>query len=527
MNLTELIDITEYSSVKRLFRVTAIVLKFCERLKGKTLNAKISAADVESAQTLWLKCVQHVEKDVVGSKFQQTVANLKLFTDEHGVLRCKGRLDRSDLEYERKYPVFLPKNSHLTTLLIEQAHRDVKHMGPNDTLVQMRSRFWIVQGRRLVKSVVSRCTRCRRVEGRSYPSPPTASLPEFRVMGDTAFTNIGIDYCGPLYVYDIYKRTTMFKSYILLATCALSRAVHLELVPNQSSTALIRALKRVFARRGTASMICSDNGKSFKSELTVEFARELLIRWRYNLELAPWWGGFFERLVRMTKRVLRKVLEKSRLTFEELTTVVTEVEGVVNNRPLTYVPDEISEPLTPSHLLQGRRLMDRSPVVSTYSSELNETEMTKRAKHLDKVVRHCWTRWRHEYLTELRERDRHVAATDKSPSVGDVVLISEKLLPRGRWRIGRVDDLIKGKDGVVRGARVVLSNRAVLNRPVENLYPVEMSGTADVSSVHEPTIAEESLPRPKRQAAVTGECIRRLATNKCLTERSVKGGEDV
>ena len=74
------------------------------------------------------------------------------------------------------------------------------------------------------------------------------------------------------------------------------------------------------------------------------------IKWRFNVEAAPWWGGFFERMVKSVKLSLKKCLGNARLNFVELSTALVEVEAVLNSRPLTYVYDEMEEPLTPSHL---------------------------------------------------------------------------------------------------------------------------------------------------------------------------------
>lgn len=82
------------------------------------------------------------------------------------------------------------------------------------------------------------------------------------------------------------------------------------------------------------------------------------LRLKCNLEKAPWWGGLFERLVKSTKRCLRKMIGQARLSFDEMHTAVLKVESILNSRPLTYTTSEdIEKPLTPSHLLVGRRLV--------------------------------------------------------------------------------------------------------------------------------------------------------------------------
>ena len=167
-------------------------------------------------------------------------------------------------------------------------------------------------------------------------------------------------------MHDVYQKSCLQKAYILLATCALSRAVHLELVPNMGSEALQRALERMFARRGKAAIILSDNFKTFKSKEMQEFASSTGISWRYNLEATPWWGGFFERLVGTTKRILKKMLGKRSLTYEELETALARVEAAINSRPLTYMSEEQFDPLT----LGGGTILNR-PVQMLYPIELH------------------------------------------------------------------------------------------------------------------------------------------------------------
>ena len=177
----------------------------------------------------------------------------------------------------------------------------------------------------------------------------------------------GVGFAGPLHVKNATNGTD--KVYIALFSCCVTRALHLDLVKDLSATKFLRCLRRFSARRGTPALIVSDNAKTFKAtaralkklfncETLQGYLGENRIEWKFNLERAPWWGGFFERMVQSVKRCLRNVLGNARLTFDELLTTLVEVEGTLNSRPLTYVYDEVgSEPLTPSHLMVGRRLM--------------------------------------------------------------------------------------------------------------------------------------------------------------------------
>ena len=143
----------------------------------------------------------------------------------------------------------------------------------------------------------------------------------------------------------------MYKARICLFTCASTGNVHLELTPNLGVDALRRCLKRFMARRGVMELVISDNFKTFISEDVKAFLSKERIKWNFILPKAPWWGGYYERLIRIVKECLRKTLGKARLTYEELETLLLDVEMVINSRPLTYLNNETMESLTPSHLV--------------------------------------------------------------------------------------------------------------------------------------------------------------------------------
>ncbi|GFW59932.1 integrase catalytic domain-containing protein [Trichonephila clavipes] len=154
-----------------------------------------------------------------------------------------------------------------------------------------------------------------------------------------------------------------------------TRGIHFDLASSMSTKHFLLAFRRFISRRGSCSIVYSDNAKSFKatSKDLIYFAKILKnlefkdfissrgITWKFIVERAPWWGGFYERLVKLVKDPLRKILGKALLTFEELATILIEIEYTVNSRPLTYVMDDFSEPnpLTPLDFLQyGRKNHD-------------------------------------------------------------------------------------------------------------------------------------------------------------------------
>ena len=207
-----------------------------------------------------------------------------------------------------------------------------------------------------------------------------------------------MDFAGPLYVKNVFRgESKMSKVYVALYTCASTRAVHLDMVPALDAQSFIKSLKRCLARRGVNKLFVSDNAKTFKSQDVQQFVRSHGIEWKFNMPQSPWWGGFFERMVRCTKGCLKKTLGSARLTYEELITVLTEIESVLNSGQLTYVyEDEIEEPLTPSHLMLGRRLLSNGTVTESAAgqsqSQLGSVDITRRVKDLKLLLEHFSSR---------------------------------------------------------------------------------------------------------------------------------------
>ena len=270
------------------------------------------------------------------------------------------------------------------------------------------------------------------------------------------------------------------------------------------------------------------------------------MEWSFNLEKAPWWGGLFERLIRSVKRCLRKTVGQAKFSYDEMHTAIVEIEGIINSRPLSYLnSDDTEEPLTPSHLLVGHRLLSLPDNLSWFEHEDEDFEVTsdslqRRAKHLNNALNHFWRRWSKEYLLELRNSHRQQPiAKQRSPpvEVGEIVVVHDQDHPRGLWKMARVEKTITGRDGMVRGAVVRLPSKngrpTILQRPLQLLYPLEIRNppgvttqtgeedttTADRVEVSSPnnlkaSTEDEEQQRPQRiSAARAQERIR-----QCLTD---------
>ena len=502
-NILNIIDLTKYSTLIRVVRVTALLVLFARKWKTpEVYNDNIlTTKEMLEARNLLLKATQQITyKQEIShlknsDKFKKPaiVRQLNLYLVDEDLLRCRGRLQYTDLPYDAKFPILMPKDNYLTTLIVQSMHKTVMHGGVCETLTHIRQTYWIPQGRQLVKKIISKCVTCRKIQGPPFRSVPTPPLPKSRVLQSQAFQFTGIDYAGPLYVRDQGNQTSS-KVYICLFTCAAVRAIHLELVEDQTTQAFLRAFRRFISRRGVPECIISDNAKTFragaqelqtiknqvlKPNASQQFLANHNINWKFITERAPWWGGFYERLIGLVKRCLKKTIGKAYLNMIELNTILIKVEAVLNSRPLTYPYVDINDasPLTPSHFLCGHRLLTLPDTrVSVKESDpdyiptdVSIKELTKGAKYHEIVIQAFWTRWQKEYLTSLREYNSYQkkASNKTAVAIGDVVLIHDNV-PRNQWKIGVVTDLHKGKDGLVRSVSLRISSGSELLRPIQN-----------------------------------------------------------
>ena len=357
-------------------------------------------------------------------------------------------------------------------------------------MAKLRESFWILKFRSTVKKVIFNCLRCRRLDCRplSLPAPP--HLPAERVNDNLqVFEACGVDLTGHIFIAD---GESIKKYYIVLFICTFSRAVHLEVVPDVSASSFLNALRKFAARRGMCRVIFSDNASNLKmtskliSQLSKykevqQFLAENDCKWKFIPAKSPHFGGFYERFIGVVKSCLRKVLYKQTINYDTLITLVTEIECKVNNRPLTYLESDLSnlEPLTPSHLLHGRRLntyladitMDHIPDVNF----VDRTLLNKRFLYLNELYRNFKEIWKKEYLSFLLQRHQNEKhrVCPVNIRIGDIFLISDEC-PISMWKLGRVIKLYPGKDGIVRVVKLKTRNRET-TRSVNKLYPLEIS----------------------------------------------------
>ena len=545
--IEDLIACENFSSRTKLLRVTAYVLRAASLFKSKGASdcqGMPTAHDLDTAEKLW---IMHLQNGLVQQKnFSDLKGQFGLFLDDEKLWRCGGRLQNADIPYATKHPLLLPRQHPFTLLLVRDAHSRVLHNGVKETLNELRSKYWIIKGRPLVKQIIRACTICRRYEGKSYNTPLPPPLPQFRVEQVPPFSYTGVDFAGPLLVK---TGDNDQKSWICLFTCCVVRAIHLNLVPDMTTPTFLRCFKRFAARRGLPRKILSDNGKTFEAaskticeviehpDVQAYMSRHG-IEWQFNLPKAPWWGGVFERMVRSTKRCLKKMIGHAKLTYDELVTVLAEVEAVVNSRPIAYVSTaDLDEALTPSHLLIGRRVLDLPDHLypEPEDFELKPDILSRRNRYLNRLLSRFWEKWMKEYLLELQNAHRYHKGTsqENQVSVGDIVVVHDDL-PRGFWKLGCVKKLLSGRDGTVRGATVRVTTNGkctTLDRPLQRLYPMEIKSTSTESPTENSVSSSSKTPeqptsdtepsrstRPLREAAQRANINRRTLIHELMEE---------
>ena len=299
-------------------------------------------------------------------------------------------------------------------------------------------------------------------------------------------------------------------------------AIHLELAEDCTAEAFVRTFRRFVARRSCPKLVISDNATTFKSAAVSLYelrksvsvdSHMVLNRLKYHFipARAPWQGGFYERLIGLTKSTLKKILGHS-YSYLELNTICTEIESMLNDRPLTYSSDHISDasPVTPSHLLYGYRLTS-IPNENVYLSNLSDPSLFDKHALSGREIRcrllvdNFWTRWRSEYLLALRERDRNLTKNVSIVTrVGNIVLVHDDG-PRLHWKLEQIVSVSTSDDGCIMSARVA-SWMCVVSRPVTKLYPMEVTTVENVDEVQQ---YDNSRKTTNRRSAI--ETSRRIS----------------
>ena len=304
--------------LSKALRTSTWILRFINNCRKNKKSGPLTTGELVNQKKFYIKGKQ--EKVVSSDRFQDGKNRLNLEKNYEGVYIGKGRL-------QVFYPIYLPQDSVLSKKVFFAEHKRSLHGGVAMAMLLVISLFWILHLRRFSKSVIRNCYGCKKFGSLSYHSTKPGQLPKDRTEKFFPFKVIGTDYVGPIY-YKIKEKNEL-KTYILLFSCSVTRAVHLELVFNLTTTEFIKGFKRQISRRGKPKIVHSDNSKSFKAvakwlaninrdQKLYDFLSSETILWKFNTPEAPWCGGHFERLIGLIKACLYRTTGKAQLTWAEL-----------------------------------------------------------------------------------------------------------------------------------------------------------------------------------------------------------------
>ncbi|XP_043263452.1 uncharacterized protein LOC122403788 [Colletes gigas] len=508
-----------FSSYSRLVRIVAYCRKFVDRLKSKTRENSQTLAVQPNATNSWQSfltarelarseetIIKLVQQECFGKEISdlqaanplaQTskLASLNPFLDSKGLLRVGGRLRNAPIVYNQKHPLILPSDHPLTNLVVTYEHCRLLHAGCQLTSASLRNRFWILACKRVVKKIIHRCIRCFRTKATGI-NPIMGDLPATRVTPARPFATCGIDYAGPLLIRERGRARTAHKAYICIFVCFVTKAVHIELATDLSTDAFLNCLNRFIARRGRSHCIYSDNGRNFigarnnLNELGVllnskehhakvgNLLAQEQIQWHLIPPHAPHFGGLWESAVKSAKHHVKRIIGEQRLTYEELYTILAQIEACLNSRPLHPLSSDPNDltPLTPGHFLIGDALtaLPQQDLLHLKQNRLNRHQLVQQ------MLQHFWKRWQQQYLHHLQQRQKWRLHSPTIVKIGALVVIREDNIPPLRWRLGRITELQPGTDGIIRVVSIKVSD-GIIKRPVTRICLLPLAEEEDAA----------------------------------------------
>ncbi|XGW03194.1 hypothetical protein V3C99_014862 [Haemonchus contortus] len=469
------------SRYSKLVRSTVYVLKFFAILAAKTNysvsvfdsqhfipSTDISPTEFSVAETLLIKEHYRESEPLL---LRMPLQRFNAHRSSDGLIRCPHRMQHAANPI--KATILLVPSHPLVKLVIMHVHLLQFHSGVHATIATLRRSYFIPSIRNAVTKVLRSCIICKRMNGLPYRYPAMPSLPKERVNRSRPFQNIGLDYFGPLRYKDTSVTTS--KIWISLFTCMTTRAIHLEIVMDNSTHEFLLAFRRFVARRGTPEYILSDNATTFCAAKSV--LQQLLssrtatcrIQWKFITPLSPWKGGFYERLVGLVKSSLKKSIGRYSLPLQHLHTILLEIEAVLNSRPLTSIADTISSPtiLRPIDFLAPQvNLHLPTPEIPYFY--YSQPDLAEWYRSMSDVLDHFWNAWATDYLSAVAQRHTSTInqgkSTPKLPSVGEVVLVNDKQQPRPQWNLAVITEVSRDQHNIIRAATVRLPNGNHLKR---------------------------------------------------------------
>ena len=504
------IELERFSKLSRWVGIIKKLYIFMKRCGFRThLDPVVALVYHEQRQhypTLYAYLTTESTTQTPEARRRRTPKEIKLFADQlglrigtGGLIESRGRIDNAHLPTCTQTPMLLPPRSLLTAMIIRDLHEKHHHCGVSTLVVLIRRHYWLPRARTHIKKLVRSCVHCRKVRGEAMRRPPPPPLPRERVVYTRPFACAGVDYMGPITVKIPYENEHE-RAYVCLFTCTVSRAVHLEVTKDLTTEGFLMGFRRFCSVQGVPNTIISDNARNFigghrfledlADDPDVTSHMEVQrIEWKWITPRSPWEGGFYERMIQVVKSCLHKVLYRRQISFEELRTLTREFQTIINNRPLTYIPEEQDTViLTPNRLLHGRDI-SLAPQLDTManadSSYGGANELRGWYRRLSAAIMHFEKCWTNDYLTALRAR--HYGNNRTAPStpfkVGDIVLANLDDSHRTMWPLAKVIEIMPSCDGTTRSVAVLANGRRYV-RSITKLVPIELPADNEATDMN-------------------------------------------
>ena len=484
--------IARSGDLRKLIRVTAYVLRLVGRTqpeKGvsrETVQVAVSAAEYHEAWMFLICWEQERRLD------RKKHSNL-ILQESQVELLSSGKKRRSLTQFIlstriRTFPIGFSDKEKLPVLpqgplakLVAKYYHDKYHADIDSTVAHIRNDVWIPRVRRLVSEVDKKCKFCL-IKRRKLSTQLMGDLPTFRFEISAAFSAVCMDLFGPIIIKDdcVKKGPKIYKKVFgVLFTCTASRAVHLDVATDYSTEAVQHTIRRLMAVRGDIRLIISDPGsqlvgaskelsewrKSWDQNQLDRFSATKGIEWRFIMAAAQHQNGAAESMIKFSKGVMKALIKsygESKLTLNELNTLLAETANLVNERPIGVKPNSQtdSEYLSPNSLLLGRNSSRISSgpfqCKDLYDQKSGATQ--SRFLLVQRICDQFWKVWMRLYFPTLlwQQKWHHIK---RNLRIGDICVLGDSGVFRGEWRLCRVTDTYQDRKGVVRNVEVTVAPR--------------------------------------------------------------------
>ena len=477
--LCDYIKIERFSKWKLLIGTTARILKLYKKYKRNVndFSVEILPDDLRKSTFLW---IEYAQRDIDMKKCVKLSPR-----KENGIIYVGSRTERWNMyTWNQQCFILLPKNSPISFLIAIYEHNK-SHLGIDYTISKIRSQYWIIGIRSLVKGIISNCVPCQ-IKLKNTLKQVMSTLPVERLKPCPAFSHVAVDYFGPFESAGEVQRRVKRKCYGVIFVCLTVGAVYVDLASDYTTDSFLQVLRRFTCIHGWPNTIHSDKGSNLvgASNLLKKVVQELEwenisktsalkgTKWNFSPADAKWYNGLAESLVKSVKRALSAALGDSnnhmKLRFSEMLTVMFESAQLVNERPIGRHPSNPDERyLCPNDLLLGR-----SSAENPQEEFQNICDNNSRFQFIQKVVTAFWKRWVKEAFPNLViQKKWHTES--RNLGKGDIVLVQELNAVRGKWKRAIVTEVIESGDKKVRRVMIRYKSEAGLNieveRPIQKL----------------------------------------------------------